>query len=629
MNKDLQLIKSKYGEDMMHYCRSNFSSILETDGLLFKILSNHFDFSKELYNDMEKLDYLDNFRNYIYSFLKTNEEFVETIKTPEELLSEAGYDFYECKNERDIQSFRNYFAKGEELCTFNGGRLNQCYVFFAVKKDVESIKREDFEKPDRQDLYGTSVISIQFSRGTVNTLSIKNRYNHTVKNPDATFSNNLENIAKGLTKSFSKEYNLNIKSPNFGFDLKNYVFANDGKFYKYDHEINNIYYCYNNVIIDNFNVKKFDKDRFFIFEHYILDMKEKTIRKYDEILEDSFTSGLNNIKKIKVEKENKFKKIFINDDVEIDLNENNHIIYYSNPNLKKIENGFLCSNISLEKIDIENVCEIGNYFLLANKELKELNLPNVTNIGNDFCRSNNVLENMNIVNAKEIGDSFLCCNTFLRKLNMPNLEKAGEDFFSRNAIIDEVDFTSLKSVGRAFMTNNNKLEKLYVPNLYKVDDYFFSINDSIKEIYAPKLTWVNREFLKYNNKIEVLDLENLYNLSNNFMSFNNRIKKINLPKVTKLGSDFLSRNQELESLSLPNVEFIGSNFLRFNKTVKSLVLPKVAYIDPKGFMDKNNVLYNVFVPNLPKENYEKILSNAFFMKEGEYENIKSGIKKLL
>lgn len=73
------------------------------------------------------------------------------------------------------------------MCTFQGDRLNRCRVFFAVKKDVDSIKREDFKNPEREDLYGTSVISIQFTKDGSNTLSIKNRYNHRVINPDATF----------------------------------------------------------------------------------------------------------------------------------------------------------------------------------------------------------------------------------------------------------------------------------------------------------------------------------------------------------------------------------------------------------------------------------------------------------
>ena len=132
------------------------------------------------------------FQNFVYSFTEEKDVDEPVTKTPSELLDEAGYILYECHTEEEIQSFKKYYAPGEALCTFSGGRLNRCHVFFAVKKDVEKIKREDFKSPRRQDLYGTSVISIQFSREISNTLSIKNRYNHTVENPDATFSNNLD-----------------------------------------------------------------------------------------------------------------------------------------------------------------------------------------------------------------------------------------------------------------------------------------------------------------------------------------------------------------------------------------------------------------------------------------------------
>ena len=107
-----------------------------------------------MYDDIEKEDKLEEFKNYIYSLIdvENNMERIEH-RTPKELLNEAGYDFYECKTEEDIQSFKKYYSKGEELCTFRGGRLEKCHVFFAVKKNVDEIRREDFSTPKRQDEY--------------------------------------------------------------------------------------------------------------------------------------------------------------------------------------------------------------------------------------------------------------------------------------------------------------------------------------------------------------------------------------------------------------------------------------------------------------------------------------------
>lgn len=220
MNSDLKLIKKKYGEEMSHLCRELFPVILEQEGLLSKLLLDNFEPSHFLYEDIVKNGVVNSFKNYIYSFIDVEiEKGVRVDKNPKELLSEAGYDLYECHSESDIQKFKKYYTSKEELCTFNGRRLNDCYVFFAVKKNVDQIRRGNFNHPKRQDEYGTSVISIQFTRDETHTLSIKNRYNHTVDNPDATFSNNLDNIIPGLTDSFSKYYGLEQKNKNDCFEI--------------------------------------------------------------------------------------------------------------------------------------------------------------------------------------------------------------------------------------------------------------------------------------------------------------------------------------------------------------------------------------------------------------------------
>ena len=134
MNSDLKLIKKKYGEKMSHLCRELFPVILEQEGLLSKLLLDHFEPNHLLYEDIVKDNAVNSFKNYIYQIIDNNQEETQesVIKTPKELLSEAGYDLYECHSEEDIQKFKKYYAKNEQLCTFKGGRLNGWYVFFAV-----------------------------------------------------------------------------------------------------------------------------------------------------------------------------------------------------------------------------------------------------------------------------------------------------------------------------------------------------------------------------------------------------------------------------------------------------------------------------------------------------------------
>ena len=148
---DLKRIKDRYGENMMHLCRELFPTLLEKPGLLFHLLESNFTYSKFLYKDIVCHHLETEFKDYIYSLVDMKKEEFVTFKAPKELLNEVGYNLYECHTEKDIYEFKKYYAKNEELCTFNGGRLERCYVFFAVRKNVDKIKREDFSNPKRED----------------------------------------------------------------------------------------------------------------------------------------------------------------------------------------------------------------------------------------------------------------------------------------------------------------------------------------------------------------------------------------------------------------------------------------------------------------------------------------------
>ena len=587
MSKELILIKNKYGEEMMHFCRENFSTILEQEGLLFELLSNHFDYSKNLLCDIKKQNKQAQFINYIYSLSRDEYENSESVnKTPEELLSDAGYILYECKSEEDIQRFKKYYANRERLCTFNGGRLNSCYVFFAVKKDAESIKRENFTEPKRQDLYGTSVISIQFSRGETNTLSIKNRYNHTVSNPDATFSNNLENIIQGLTKAFEKKYNLNIRSNKKNFELENYVVARDGKYYKYNYEFNNIFYCPNNIIIDNYNVKKFDKDRYIVFDSFILDMQEKSIKLYDNYEKDSFIDCLDNIKRIEIHKNNNGKKIIINKDIEIVVNNDNNIILYKNNDVKKINDNFLIFNKTLITLKLDNVESIGNFFMGVNRELKYLYLPNLKSVGGHFIYKNEALEKIDLPQLRSVGNYFLYENKKLREINLSQLESVGGHFLYKNRVLEKIDLPQLKSVGDFFLYDNQKLIEVNLAQLKSVRDYFLYKNKVLQQIDLPQLKSVGDYFL-YENK---------------------NLKQINLPHLERVGFGFLYKNEALEKIDLQQLTNVGDYFLYENKKLREVYL---SLIDKENYTDLNNFVYCALIKinnlNLIKSKVKKLI----------------------
>ena len=558
MEKDLKLIKKKYGEKMMHYCRSELSTILENDGLLPSLLLEHFNENHMLYDDIEKEDKLEEFKNYIYSLIdvENNNKKVED-KTPEELLSKAGYNFYECKTEEDIQSFKKYYSKGEELCTFRGGRLEKCHVFFAVKKNVDEIKRENFSKPKRQDEYGTSVISIQFTKESC-ALSIKNRYNSTVNNPDATFSNNLDNIIEGLAKSFENQYGF-VQENNSDFELKNYVNVK-GKYYKYNYEIDNVYYCLDNIIIDNFDVKKYDDERYIVFDYFVLDLKEKKI--LTEVEDDSFIDGIVDIDKINIVKLENGKAIHLipinGEEIIIELDKQNRIVKYKNNNIKRCDDDFLYFNESLQELNLPNLERCGDNFIYYNKSLQELNLPSLERCGDSFLISNESLQELNLPSLERCEDSFLLSNESLQELNLPNLKQCGDGFLFSNQSLQELNLPNLERCGDSFLSKNNSLQELNLPNLERCGNNFIYYNESLQELNLPNLEQCGDSFLSKNNSLQELNLPNLERCGNNFIFYNESLQELNLPNLEQCGDGFLFSNQLLQELNLPKkLKLIG------------------------------------------------------------------------
>ena len=474
-SKELNRIKKLYGEKFMHFCRSIFPTLLEQEGLLTKVLKSTFATnSRTLYDDIVNNDLEEEFKNYIYSKIDVEKEKPEIIgeKTPYQLLDENGYNLYECNSEEEIQSFKKYYKTGEELCTFRGGRLNSYVVFWAVKKDAEEIKRKDFKNPKREDEYGTSVMGIQFTKSQNSIVSIKNRYNHRVNNPDATYGNDLDRIAPGLTQSFEKlllQRGMTLNKSNIeAFNIPNYVVAGDGKYYKYNMEINGNYYCPGNVIIDHGDVIKLEPEKQELIDYFILDKENKTLSLYDISLgRDSFIDGFKNIDSIEMANNNnseqKTKTITIKEKssdkpITIEINkESNSIIGYTN----------------------ENLTNLGDNFLGYNEKLSKLVAPNVTSIKYGVLQNNKGLEKFEASNLKEIGDCFLRYNVQLSNIEVPNVTYIGNDVLENNKSLKKIDAPNAEWIGSYFLTNNTKLSELYVPNLTKESkenlEYVFSV----------------------------------------------------------------------------------------------------------------------------------------------------------
>lgn len=607
MNYDLKVIKKKFGENMMKLSRELFPTLLEEKGLLSGIFLDNFNPSKTLYDDIKK-DHLEKeFKMFIYGFLNKDEVIENSKNTPKELFEEEGYDFYECKTEEDIQKFKKYYARGEELCTFRGRRLDKCYVFFVVKKNVDEIKREKFKKPIREDDYGTSVMSIQFTKDEAHTLSIKNRYNHALLegNPDATYRNNLENIAPGLTKSFENTYGLKQFNPNTNFEIKNYVRGKNGKFYKYNYEINNIYYCTDNVIIDNFEVKKLPKERYIVMDYFILDMKDKKITLYDESINDSFVSSIKNIKKIDVLKCGLNKTIVIigeEGNMIIKLDPNDRIIEVDNETLKSVSDNYFSKSKYIDKLYLNNVVEVGDNFLNKNKSLSKISMDNVKIIGNNFLEYNEGIEDISLLNVKKIGRSFMfnCDNPKLNKIYMPKVEEIGNSFMFGNHSVMEVIMPNVKTIGNNFFMLNPTIRNIEIPLVRKIGDSFLEYDELLFELDLPNVVNIGNNFLKRNTLLKKIYMPNAVELKTGTLQFNNSLKELKLPNVTKIGDNVLKLNSILTYIELPLLEEIGDNFLEYNRYLERFVEPNLRKIG-RYMLSHNSVLTDIDISNLLDE----------------------------
>ena len=547
MNSDLKILKKKYGENFSKLCRELFPSILENEGELVSIITFLFKESHFLYDDLITYDRVKSFQRLVMNkYNKILDSVIDTEKTPYELFKEQGYTLKECLTNEEILSYKKYYAKGEELCTFNGNRLKTNRVFFAVKDNALEIERKS--EPQREDEYGTSVLSLQFTIDT-NYLSIKNRYNHTVNNPDATYQNNLENIAEGLTYSFEKCLGIKQSNAQGDFEIPNYVRAADGKYYRYNFEVNNKYYCPDNIVVDNFKEVSFPKGKYILFDGFLLDLVDKKLENYDSSCYDAAETVFSNIKSIKIENNGDTKGIYIicEDDIRVyfQLNKYNQIISVVMDGVEIIPSCFLENSSSIKTFSSKDTIEIYDYFLTDCEDLEYLYLPKCKTIGDMFACSAKLLKSISLPNVRKIEDEFLTYNKLIENIYMPNLETVGRLFLKDNSSLKEINLPKLKKVGVYFLKANNSIESAYLPELLKVGRGFLRENTCLRELYVPMLKDIDNSFLENNQSLEYLSLPEVETIGNNVLSKNTKLKSLYTPKIQFIGINFLENKQEL------------------------------------------------------------------------------------
>ncbi|MFQ6729520.1 MAG: pentapeptide repeat-containing protein [Alphaproteobacteria bacterium] len=176
--------------------------------------------------------------NYLISLKQIKIQEMSVHMDPIKLLDKAGYNAYIADTLIKQNAIKKYYAPGEEICTFRDNRrFKDYYIINAVRKDVDKIKRSF--NPQRDDKYGTSVISIQVLKSG-GFISIKNRYNHTVQNCDNTLNSNPDNIIRGLSDAIKHHFNVDFSAQQVPLP-SHYVLIN-GQICRYNSEVENIYF---------------------------------------------------------------------------------------------------------------------------------------------------------------------------------------------------------------------------------------------------------------------------------------------------------------------------------------------------------------------------------------------------
>jgi hypothetical protein len=543
-------------------------------------------------------------------------------KTPEELSKEAGYVFHRTEKPDDVLVFKKDFARGEVLCTYNDveGRMYNNLVFWLRRSEAETVlragdltqeylkeqsegavlwrnyldgkglKKDDGSydlsdvRPSRQDPYGTSSMSVQIGKRG-GDISIKNRYNHSVNNPDATFGNDLNSIVDGLHDAVYNIEGVPKKKQEMRLP-DNIVADNKGRLFKYDREINDIYISKNGYI-DNGVLNLIDKSTQRMIDNYLIDSKNKTAIS----VTGSGKSILPNINKITFDKD-AIKIQSDNGSLNFTLVGGN--IDKLSGDITTVGDKFLHLNESLTSVDLPLVTRIGEEFLYFNKSLKSINLPVVQTIGEDFLLFNESLKTIDLPLAQTIGDEFLRKNEILESINLPLVVFVGRDFLQDNESLKSIDLPFVQMVGSSFLYNNKYLTDINLPNLEIIADNFLVNNQFLRIVNLPKAKGIGNGFLYTNENTDEINLPLVKTIGHDFMYVNKFLTKVNLPLVEDIGGDFLYTNNNLTNIDLPLVKRIGGDFLRRNQSLKTISLPSVQNIGTR-FM-QNSILENVDLP---------------------------------
>lgn len=388
-------------------------------------------------------------------------------RDPFELLYQAGYHAQYADTLEKQNDIEKYFRPSERLCTFDDPtRYQRYYIVNAVKFNASELNRDKFRHPKREDEYGTSVISIQILKNG-GVISIKNRYNHSIDNPDNTYHSNPDNIIYGLSAALKDYFNVDFSSQHEPL-ASGYILIKD-KILKYNYEINNVYYG-KDFIATRDEIYAIDKRSQIMLDYFIFDFKQKKILKEfnginlstNDCFADIFNEEISDTVIQMKRNSNKRYTIFADNRPVIEVKDGK-ITYLNLTKATKIGNNFLFRDKTIRKMYLENTLEVGDCFLHDNKVLSTIDMAKCKTFGHQFLYNDTLITKLYLAEAISFGEECLHYAKRLTQLHLPKCQSIGKWGLYYNTDLKYLSLSESANIGEGFLNNNKIFSKKYNP----------------------------------------------------------------------------------------------------------------------------------------------------------------------
>ena len=502
--------------------------------------------------------------------------FLESLKTTQQsrradtmdpfiLLQRAGYRAFYADTLEKQNAIAPYFAEGEELCTFtDSNRFKRYYIIHAIKEGAEKLNRSDFKNKEvREDIYGTSVISIQILK-TGGFIKITNRYNHSVPSCDNTFNANPDNIIPGLSHALQNYFEVDftvhhVRTPD-GFLYHN------GSLYKYEHEINN-YFIGNTFYFKDGIVYPIDTDSQIIVDEFIFDLKNRQI-----LNPSNSSSPLLSILQAET----------IGNVWQIQKQGTRHVLLVDTKEILSIQNGVL-KTLHLRRTD--NVDSL----LSHHPHIEELHGYSIVKLGTDSLSNCPQLSFIHLPRCEQIGSN--CFKGISAKIDAPLLKKQGIYFVLGIGI--NTNTHELISQGILPL----KLYQFLKRHTHSIDHLNVSETENECTIYAN-----NKPFLKFQNNhlIGIHFLDSITVIEPMLLMDMFFLQEISGHGIRRIENANLIRCSSLERMDFPHLTHIDCNCIVNCDMIEELSFPELQSLPRCTSVCNNRRLRYIYAPELLK-----------------------------